>query len=1040
MSPPSQPAGDAVFTHSAGDEHVVNAFISHGYVILRQAFEPQRAHAVMTETLQAQIEARCAETGLTPPERLDDFAFWGREAPVLKPMLGIPIAELSPWAARIIDALIGGRELARPIELGARWVINSKVYPRAGANESIAQLNWHVDSPEPGHGRAHLGRSTDALLLMAYWSDVPDDAGGTLFAPAALADQFDVICQSPDGVNPYEPDWGGKIFRDGGHPYFAFTGSAGDLLIAHALTLHSAQPKLAAQPIRVLENAVVKLSDTLDFRPENPAPTPVEQATINRLRASNTLTRHLKWNSAPTTTVKPPSDQAPLRLRVPPTIEKPLRRALGELEILLGERGVMLRVLRAGRATLTLELRDGGARGEWTVRPHEGGRVPPAKAAAAAAMVTKILRHLETAAPREMEVLRTWHKSARHDVVHGSQTEPHSNLDFAALGQFIPFLERATGDNRPMIQAIVHGLRGDRTRALDAAFAYLSASAVDGADDSGAAPAGPSEAALRLVRALHLAASGPKEVCDATLDLARQTGGREGARLLFSAGERAARDGDNATAWTLLTEALHSADDPESVGRAGRLASAVGAYEEGAQLARRALKQDPNAELALCVLLEDALARGLSTDALALAQQLEQHHPNNPAGPLGIGAALIGLGRRAEAIAPLTHAAELAPRDATPRLWLALLAYDHGDLATARMHQSAVNSHANRAQALVRVLVTVGDPPDRAERLRDMATRDTMYAGLFSDAIPAWTSPEAVDAALESEESLDAFTRGLLDRMRGNLSEPLTFFDPETNSRLPLTREIPARARASALLKTLRYTAPEHVREGLEALAEEFAISPHPDCYRGELLLWEGRYDDALAAFERGRKRFPARWAFVGSAAAHYLRGDKADAERELAACDALYRPLDSATTSVYVGEFERRAGNFEAARSHLSRALRTKPSRHAARMNLALMDAEEGNLDALQEHWTQFWQVLPGLMHDAATAIGIERTDRWALDSAPAVMESALTLMQGNRASTLVTYIADDKFRVAPDPTDWVRVARAAARYAQERSGKPPS
>lgn len=288
----------------------------------------------------------------------------------------------------------------------------------------------------------------------------------------------------------------------------------------------------------------------------------------------------------------------------------------------------------------------------------------------------------------------------------------------------------------------------------------------------------------------------------------------------------------------------------------------------------------------------------------------------------------------------------------------------------------------------------------------------TFLDALFADVIP---SLSAVDAARLGEDRADTseLLRGLLDQMGGNRGPHATWCRTGDGGARRLERveyRPSGRDAAVANLIRIRHDAPDEVLAGFEAVAEEYPRSPHPFTYRGELLIWLGRYDDALASFEQADARALTRWSYVGRAAVHELRGESEQAERWSRDGGQKFGELASATTHVYRGERLRRAGATDDGKRDLEIAVSHKPRRVGARMNLALIHRVQGDEPGWTEQVERLAADAPAFLWEA----GVRSTAAVT----PEQLERALELMVGNRSSFLHTMIDDNRaFRVVPSP-----------------------
>lgn len=168
------------------------------------------------------------------------------------------------------------------------------------------------------------------------------------------------------------------------------------------------------------------------------------------------------------------------------------------------------------------------------------------------------------------------------------------------------------------------------------------------------------------------------------------------------------------------------------------------------------------------------------------------------------------------------------------------------------------------------------------------------------------------------------------------------------------------------------------------------------------------------------------RWAYAGSAAAHLLRGELAQASYDQAVGKFRHGELRTATTHVYRGEVHRMRGNFTAARRDLEIAVEYTPGRIAAAMNLALVYDGLGLHAERDAVLARLQQRAPAIIWEASRAAGLPATTSIPPAQLQPIIESALRLMRGNRSSIVHTLVVDGEVRVVPDPAVWITDARA--------------
>ena len=125
-----------------------------------------------------------------------------------------------------------------------------------------------------------------------------------------------------------------------------------------------------------------------------------------------------------------------------------------------------------------------------------------------------------------------------------------------------------------------------------------------------------------------------------------------------------------------------------------------------------------------------------------------------------------------------------------------------------------------------------------------------------------------------------------------------------------------------------------------------------PGSYRpygvtGDALVELGRYDEAFAAFDRMISLRPSLASYARVAYARELVGDRrgALAAMQLALTSAAGQPEPTAWAHVELSKLERALGRLDSARRHATAALRALPGYPSARVELAQVDAADGDL-----------------------------------------------------------------------------------------------
>jgi tetratricopeptide (TPR) repeat protein len=473
-----------------------------------------------------------------------------------------------------------------------------------------------------------------------------------------------------------------------------------------------------------------------------------------------------------------------------------------------------------------------------------------------------------------------------------------------------------------------------------------------------------------------------------------------------------------------------------------------GLEEEAVAWARRALLIRSDDDHLMARACFELIRCGALDDAYAVLRERCAREPVEGDAALGLAELLLWAGRTEEARPWLDRALASRHEDARALRCLGVLHALEGRWSEAREAFSRSLDRApgdmETATWLSETHLRLGDRPE-AERMliESRAVAQTpvhlvLGAALYEVAHVAALLDvlgEPVEPWLESPDAATREALTLLDSFGGNRGKPLTRLDAEPSEgslglrvvRVPESDSVLSSRDASADTLKLLGTIPlVELERRFEELAERYPESPHPLCYWGELDLWLGEYERAIARFEAALSRSQARWGYVGQAAARILRGEYEAADEAIAACNREFAPVVGATTHVYVGEALRRRGDLEGAVAELTEAVRVKPGRAGAWMNLALAHRALDARDEARRIFHRLEARLPRLYWDTWRALG--EAPRWPVppERMPDLFEKALEMMRGNRSSHTITYFdAEGVFRIARDADDW-RVAAA--------------
>ena len=247
-------------------------------------------------------------------------------------------------------------------------------------------------------------------------------------------------------------------------------------------------------------------------------------------------------------------------------------------------------------------------------------------------------------------------------------------------------------------------------------------------------------------------------------------------------------------------------------------------------------------------------------------------------------------------------------------------------------------------------------------------------------------APDLYALGLRPRDPMRAL-EALLERFGGNHTPHLTTTKDGrlTSCRLPLD----PRHLGASIQRVLWTRGAEPARALYRELAPRVNSHPLYLIYQGEIELWLGDYEAAARIFQTalGRDR-KARWAWIGLGASAMLRGKLREAQQTWARGVAV-AGSPGPTLYVYRGECYRRQGELGRARSDLELALRQKPQRLSARINLALVQDDPEILARVDRQCT----ALAPLLMAEQSGSSAER------------LEKMLEAMRGNRSSTRVSY-----------------------------------
>jgi tetratricopeptide (TPR) repeat protein len=401
-----------------------------------------------------------------------------------------------------------------------------------------------------------------------------------------------------------------------------------------------------------------------------------------------------------------------------------------------------------------------------------------------------------------------------------------------------------------------------------------------------------------------------------------------------------------------------------------------------------------------------ALWRRDTETATRIGQQLIAMHPGHPEGHFLLGASAQLNGQSSEAIGHLDAALQQT-QPIREGGWLnataawtfkaeALLALGHAEQALKAADSAmTVAKEYNPAAHGVRMLAVLEAQQNKNSKLPPRLMEVAHHLSALMDA------PEALDDGQKSTFQIQV--RSALHRLGGNRSNRLSYLNNQGKLH-PFAPPPYPRSMGRVLQQQIRILPPEQILSGFEELKAAHPGDPTVHTYAGELRLWLGQYDTAIACFDKALSLDKKTvWAWIGLGAAHLMNG------RPRRARWTFYRGIrmvgfEGPTVFVYRGEAHRVLGNKTRALADLTHATQANPKRVSAWINLALAHPSEHPMSGTLA--TAIRQTNPSIWWDAALAAGLDPMDKEAVRP---ILQSCLGLMRGNRSSANPTYISPE-------------------------------
>jgi tetratricopeptide (TPR) repeat protein len=493
-----------------------------------------------------------------------------------------------------------------------------------------------------------------------------------------------------------------------------------------------------------------------------------------------------------------------------------------------------------------------------------------------------------------------------------------------------------------------------------------------------------------------LSLGGPKEMAEALrrLEIAERLAPGSVDRLLRKARLllRASREAEAGVAAEAALRLLP--DNAElRVETAGILAEA-GAFDRAEENLRTT-----DSDAARLAHAQLRLWAGDAARARSIASQVLARGPSAAAFRIR-GAAHVLDGRFSEALPDLDRALSLAPRDTEAIVWKgeAFLRAGQLDPAIAELRRACSTSGAYQVAELLLQWARIRAGASARFGERTFETFQSLLDEVCPDA--------AGDLHSDDDGRVLAALETAVRRLRGNRSMAPSFAPDGGAAIQPVRLSLPPRHASIVAQTQLDISGPAGALGALDAVFANHPGSVSPWCYRGELLVWLGRYAEARADFETAlRMHERTRWAWIGLAAVELLEGNPRRSLEVNARGLATMNNEAGPTLFVYRGEAYRVLGEHDRALADLEKSVRETPNRVGAWINLALTRKAVGDDDSIAPIWLRLRRIAPALTDEAARESGVPTTDRLDVATIVRVLETALRMMRGNRSSTYLTW-----------------------------------
>jgi hypothetical protein len=249
-------------------ESEVDHFIRHGYVVVKDCFDP--------ETVQPWIDRAWVRFGYDRGNPTQ----WTEKRIHLSALASVDARDFAPKAWTAAVQLLGGEDR---IELPWHW--NDGFIANLGVGDdrpwqppSAEVSGWHKDGDFFRH---FLDSPEQGLLTIVLWTDMYHQGGGTYIAADSVPVVARYLAEHPEGVLPTDFDFQAltRQCRD----FVELTGRAGDVVLMHPYMLHATSQNVIKHG-RLITNPPIALRVPMHFDRSDPSEhSPVERAVLHAL-------------------------------------------------------------------------------------------------------------------------------------------------------------------------------------------------------------------------------------------------------------------------------------------------------------------------------------------------------------------------------------------------------------------------------------------------------------------------------------------------------------------------------------------------------------------------------------------------------------------------------------------------------------------------------------------------------------------------------------------------------------------------------------